>query len=68
MEDGIKTELKRYRKVMLRQWAKSDNPTDLVTRIFDSEILPWETREEIQRNMVFVESEDDIKAIFAKYI
>lgn len=68
LEQGIKEELKRYKKVMLRQYRKSKNPTDLITRIFDSQIIPLETRENIQRNMAFVESEDDIKQVFAKYI
>lgn len=68
MEEGIKEELKRYRKVMRRAYRKSENPIDLITRVFDSEIIPWEVRETIQRNMAFVESEDDIDAIFAKYI
>lgn len=68
MEEGIKEELKRYRKVMIREFRKSENPVDLLLRVFDSEIIPIETRENIQRNMAFVESEEDIKRIFAKYI
>ena len=67
-ESGIKEELKRYRKVMLKSWKANQNPVELMTRVFDSDILPYETREEIQTKMVFVESEDDIKEIFSAWL
>jgi hypothetical protein len=66
--EGIKEELKRYRKVMRRTFKQSNNPMDLLNRPFDSEIIPWETRETIQRAMAFVESDEDIMAIFSKFI
>jgi hypothetical protein len=67
-EGGIKEELKRYRKVMLRSWRANQNPVDLMTKVFDSAILPYDTREEIQRRMAFVESEDDIREVFSTWI
>jgi hypothetical protein len=67
-EGGIKEELKRYRKVMLRSWRANQNPVDLMTKVFDSAILPYETREEIQHRMAFVESEDDIREVFSTWI
>lgn len=67
-EEGIKEELKRYKKVMLRSWRAKANPVDLMTKVFDSDILPYETREEIQHKMAFVESEEDIKEVFSAWI
>jgi hypothetical protein len=68
INEGVKEELKRYQKVLVRTWRKKEETQDLVDRQFDSDIIFDEVFTDIKTALVSVQSEDDIKSIFAKWL
>ena len=65
---GVQEELKRYQKILLRVWRKHENTESLLERSFDSDILFPEVLDDITLSLTMVTSEEDIKAIFAKWL
>ena len=65
---GVQEELKRYQKVLLRIWRKHENTEALLARKFDSDMLFPEIVDDITLSLTMVTSEEDIKAIFAKWL
>jgi hypothetical protein len=68
INEGIKEELKRYQKVLLRTWRKREEAQDLIDRQFDSDIIFEDVFINIQTKLISVSSEEDIKAIFAEWL
>lgn len=62
--DGLYTELKRYRKVLLRTWRKHETTEALVNRQFDTHIIPENIMFDIAIKLDDVSSEDDILKVF----
>ena len=60
-----KSELKRYRKVSLKDLALGKRPED---RDFVSEILTLETLKAIQKDLATSVTDEEIRSIFAKYM
>ena len=60
-----KSELKRYRKVSLKDFAQGKRPED---RDFVSEILSLETLKSIQEDLAASVTDEEVRAIFAKYL
>lgn len=68
INEGVKEELKRYQKVLLRTWRKREEPQDLIDRVFDSDIIFDDILTSISTKLISVTSEEDIKSIFAEWI
>ena len=66
--EAIATELKRYRKVLLRDWRKNNDVKSLVNRQFDTVIIPGEVMNKIKEDLPNVIGEEDIMNAFATWL
>ena len=66
--DGMRAELKRWRKVCLKLWDKSVSAQALVDREFESDKIFSEVRDDIIKSLVDVQSQEDIYGIFKKWL
>ena len=68
MVEGIAVELRRYRKVLLRDWRKNGDTKSLVNRQFDTAIIPDKVMQKIKEHLHDVSDEDGIKYAFAEWL
>jgi phage portal protein BeeE len=66
LEEGMRADLKRYRTVLTRLWKSTESTDALMERAFETQVVPQTLIEEIRAKLCFVNSEDDIKAIFTR--
>jgi hypothetical protein len=66
--DGVATELKRYKKVILRDFRKHGDSVKLSTRVFDTEIIPMDVMESLKTKLGTVVSEEEIVSIFSEWL
>ena len=66
--DGMATELKRYKKVILRDYRKHGDSIKLSERIFDTDIVPVETMDTIKTKLAIVVSEEEIISVFSEWL
>jgi phage portal protein BeeE len=65
INEAIRTELKRYRTVLLRTFRKHESVVD---KSFDTDIIPFDIMSSIKMQLVSVASESDINEIFAEHL
>jgi hypothetical protein len=68
ISDGVKEELKRYRKVLIRTYRKHNTVKSIIERKFDTSIIFPEIMSEIQEELLNVQSESDIAEIFSRWL
>lgn len=64
VNEGIKEELKRYKKVILRSFRR-DNSVD---RQFETDIIPYDIMSTIKDELNSISSEDEIVSLFNRFI
>jgi len=65
LEEGTKADLRRYRSVLLKIWKSAESTDALLSRGFETSAVPPSLMADIKAGLLFVNSEDDIKAIFS---
>lgn len=65
INEAIRTELKRYRTVLLRTFRKHESVVD---KSFDTDIIPFDIMSNIKMQLVSVANESDINEVFAEYL
>ncbi len=66
--DGIATELKRYKKVVIRDYRKHGDSAKIADRKFDTSIIPYDVMTTIKTNLALVTSEEDVVDIFSEWL
>jgi hypothetical protein len=65
---GMREELKRYKRVMLKEWRKNNDQGDLLDRQFDTNVIMPIILDDIKNSLPLVQSEEDIQEIFDRWI
>lgn len=66
--DGVATELKRYKKVILRDFRKHGDSVKISERNFDTNIIPPDVMGSIKTNLAIAVSEEDVVAVFSEWL
>jgi hypothetical protein len=66
--DGMTTELKRYKKVITRDYRKHGDSNRLVEREFDTDIIPHDVMESIKLKLGAVTEEGHITEVFSEWL
>lgn len=65
---GMKEELRKWKKVAVAEWKKYGTPESVVDRKFKSDIIIPVVKQTISRELLLVDSEEDINEIFKMWL